>query len=54
MESTEAGWANVLFSLTNAADVQWAIMNPLFKPPSFTKNAGNPDKVLFTRRSTRR
>jgi hypothetical protein len=32
MESEDAGWQRTLFSETRAAAVQWAIMNPLFKP----------------------
>jgi hypothetical protein len=41
---TEAGWHSVLFSLTKAAAVTCAIINPELNPPSFAKNAGSPLK----------
>ena len=42
MESTQAGWARVLFSETRAAAVYWAIINPELSPDSATKKAGSP------------
>ena len=38
-ESTLEGCVSTLFSLTSAAAVQCAIMKPLLRPPSATRNA---------------
>lgn len=43
-----------LFSETSAAAVQWAIINPEWRPPFGVKNAGRPLNAGFTSRSTRR
>jgi hypothetical protein len=40
MLSTLEGVHYCLFSLTIPASVYWGIMNPLFKPASFTRNNG--------------
>jgi hypothetical protein len=55
IESTLAGWASTLFSLTRAADTYCGIMKPELRPPSTVRNAGSPsDSVGFTIRSVRR
>ena len=43
-ESVDDGCTSTLFSDTSAAAVQCAIMNPEWKPPFLTKNAGKPLK----------
>ena len=42
MESTLAGVANRLFSLTSAACVYWAIISPESTPGSSARNGGSP------------
>ena len=55
MESTEAGCASTLFSLTRAAAVTCGIMNPELRPAPGARNAGNPSfRAGFTSRSMRR
>ncbi|CAB4778501.1 unannotated protein [freshwater metagenome] len=43
IESTLAGVARRLFSLTNPACVYWAIIKPESTPGSCAKNGGRPD-----------
>ncbi len=54
IESTDDGCESTLFSDTNEAAVQWAIMKPLLRPPSFTRKAGRPDAAGLMSRSMRR
>ncbi len=55
MESTEAGWAHTLFSLTRAAAVTCGIMKPELRPAPGARNAGRPSlKAGFTNLSMRR
>ena len=42
IESTLAGWASPLHSLTRAACVYWAIMNRLDSPAFAVRNSGSP------------
>ena len=53
-ESTEAGWARVLFSEASAAAVTCAIMKPEFTPPSRTRKGGRPESVASIRSAIRR
>ena len=50
-ESVDDGCTSTLFSDTSAAAVQCAIMNPEWKPPFLTKNAGKPLKSGLHKRS---
>ena len=54
MESTDAGWARVLHSLTSAAADTWTIMNPELSPGSGARKAGSPDTVESTSLACRR
>ena len=52
--STDAGWANDLFSLANAAAVTCAIIKPELTPPLSTRNGGNLLKLLSINSAIRR
>ncbi len=55
IESTEAGTASRLFSLTSAAWVYWAIIRPESTPGSSARKAGRPcERALSSSRSVRR
>ena len=55
MESTDAGAASRLSSLTTAACVYWAIMSPESTPGSSARNGGSPWlRVASRSRSVRR
>ena len=54
IESTEAGCASGLFSLTSAAAVTCAIIRPLQRPGSRARKGGRPERSGLTRFSTRR
>ncbi len=54
MLSTLAGCANTLFSDAKAAAVTCTIINPELRPPSLTKNGGNPESCGLTSLSVRR
>jgi hypothetical protein len=54
IESTEAGVHSCLFWLTRLAATYWGIMNPEFRPASWTRYAGRrpgPDNNWNVRRS---
>src|SRR5690606_41047038 len=54
-ESTDAGWARILFSDTSAAALTWAIMKPELSPLCGAKNGGSPlDSAGLTSCSMRR
>ncbi len=53
IESTDAGWLRVLFSLASAAALTWAIMNPELRPASGVRNGGRPENAVFVSFSMR-
>ena len=55
IESTEAGCASTLFSLTIEAAEYCTIIKPLFRPPSVVKNGVRPlESAALTMRAVRR